>query len=255
MLEQDANWNSHLGYTGELTDDNGLVYLRARYYNPGTGQFLTSDPIEGKPGNPTSFNKYGYALGNPVRYTDPSGKAPPCILCIDTEKGGSIEGGGGGIALFEKLGESLGRLLQRIFYGETAAYADIAVGQGIAVIQSSDTSITMNADNQAADDSTITPKEQVDQQVKDLTDSATLEDQKKGIYSRDGGLAQAEKEFDALNPTDVDVIEDKVGNYRGRRGVLADGTKVNVRTYSSDGRPTLEFDRPSGSKNVKFRYD
>ncbi|MCB0878949.1 MAG: RHS repeat protein [Thermoleophilia bacterium] len=57
------------GYAGEYTDaESGLVYLRARYYDPSTGQFLTRDPIEDLTGDP-----YGYADGNPIMNTDPTG--------------------------------------------------------------------------------------------------------------------------------------------------------------------------------------
>jgi RHS repeat-associated protein len=33
------------GFTGEQTDDNNLVYLRARYHNPEIGAFLSLDPV------------------------------------------------------------------------------------------------------------------------------------------------------------------------------------------------------------------
>ena len=34
-----------LGYDGQYTDsDTGLIYLRARYYDPATAQFLSADP-------------------------------------------------------------------------------------------------------------------------------------------------------------------------------------------------------------------
>ena len=57
------------GYAGEYTEaDTGLVYLRARYYDPATGQFLTRDPLEMTTGAP-----YGYAAGDPANLTDPSG--------------------------------------------------------------------------------------------------------------------------------------------------------------------------------------
>lgn len=57
------------GYAGQYTDANtGLQYLRARYYDPGTGQFLTRDPLESTTGQP-----YAYANNSPTNYTDPSG--------------------------------------------------------------------------------------------------------------------------------------------------------------------------------------
>jgi RHS repeat-associated protein len=56
------------GYSGEYTDPTGLIYLRARYYDPTTGQFLTIDPLVDSTRMP-----YAYAAGNPLNATDPSG--------------------------------------------------------------------------------------------------------------------------------------------------------------------------------------
>lgn len=36
-----------LTFTGEQNDPNGVEYLRARYYEPGTGRFLSRDPLGG----------------------------------------------------------------------------------------------------------------------------------------------------------------------------------------------------------------
>ena len=45
----------------------------ARQYDPALGRFLQADTIVPDPGNPQSLNRYSYTLGNPLRYTDPSG--------------------------------------------------------------------------------------------------------------------------------------------------------------------------------------
>ncbi|HVW80966.1 MAG TPA: RHS repeat-associated core domain-containing protein [Mycobacteriales bacterium] len=58
-----------LRYDGQYADDeSGLYYLRARYYNPVTGQFITRDPAETTTGQP-----YQYANDDPLAFTDPSG--------------------------------------------------------------------------------------------------------------------------------------------------------------------------------------
>jgi RHS repeat-associated protein len=62
------------GYTSEWSDGNGLEYLRARYYAPITGRFISMDSWAGDYSNPITLNKWVYANGNPVMYTDPSGK-------------------------------------------------------------------------------------------------------------------------------------------------------------------------------------
>lgn len=64
---------SHIGYAGEQTDGNGLVYLRARYYNPSQGRFLNMDPSR------QEQNPYQYAAANPILHTDPSGLYYPGI--------------------------------------------------------------------------------------------------------------------------------------------------------------------------------
>ncbi len=61
------------GFTGEFTDATGLVYLRARYYQPEVGRFFQIDAWEGDPNSPATLNPYQYGLNNPVRYTDPNG--------------------------------------------------------------------------------------------------------------------------------------------------------------------------------------
>jgi RHS repeat-associated protein len=65
--------NNYL-YTGEQIDPNtGNYYLRARYYNPDTGGFLSMDSFDGVPQDPVTLHKYLYANGNPVNMVDPSG--------------------------------------------------------------------------------------------------------------------------------------------------------------------------------------
>jgi RHS repeat-associated protein len=58
---------SNLGFTGEQTDSNGFVFLRARYYNPAQGGFFQTDPSR------MEQNYYEYVTANPIGFTDPSG--------------------------------------------------------------------------------------------------------------------------------------------------------------------------------------
>jgi len=73
--------NNYL-YRGEQYDsDLGLYYLRARYYNPQTGRFLSRDPVDGIPldlngipTDPRALHKYLYANGDPINGIDPMGR-------------------------------------------------------------------------------------------------------------------------------------------------------------------------------------
>ena len=61
-------------YRGEYTDAlTGNQYLRARYYRPSTGSFLTRDTYPGDQTEPVSLNRYTYAGNDPVNLEDPSG--------------------------------------------------------------------------------------------------------------------------------------------------------------------------------------
>src|SRR5687768_14164436 len=61
-------------YTGEYSGDyNELVYLRARFYAPGMGRFLTRDTWGGTLNRPMSHNRWNYVESNPINRTDPSG--------------------------------------------------------------------------------------------------------------------------------------------------------------------------------------
>jgi RHS repeat-associated protein len=59
-----------LGYDAQYTStDTGLIYLRARVYDPATAQFLTVDPLVG-----TTRAPYNYAGDNPLNASDPTGR-------------------------------------------------------------------------------------------------------------------------------------------------------------------------------------
>lgn len=65
--------NNYL-YTGQQFDPStGLYSLRARFYNPSWGRFLSQDTWAVNYSHPIELNRYGYAAGNPVNASDPSG--------------------------------------------------------------------------------------------------------------------------------------------------------------------------------------
>ncbi len=62
-------------YSAERYDPNsGFYYLRARFYSPQNGRFITRDLLDGKTSDPMSLHKYLYANANPIYYFDPSGQ-------------------------------------------------------------------------------------------------------------------------------------------------------------------------------------
>lgn len=67
---------SAYGYTGEQQDSAGMVYLRARYYNPADGRFQSRDTWGGDANRSFSYNKWMYAYSNPIKYIDSTGKSP-----------------------------------------------------------------------------------------------------------------------------------------------------------------------------------
>ena len=62
------------GRYGVETDNNGLYYMRARYYNPDIKRFINQDVVQGSLDNAISLNRFAYANGNPVSYMDPFGR-------------------------------------------------------------------------------------------------------------------------------------------------------------------------------------
>jgi len=62
------------GYTGERWYGGaGLLFLRARWYDPKTGRFVSADTMVPSPFNPQDLNIYVYVRNNPLFYVDPSG--------------------------------------------------------------------------------------------------------------------------------------------------------------------------------------
>jgi len=78
------------GFTGhEHLDWCGLINMNARLYDPLYGRFLSPDPFVQTPDFSQNFNRYSYALNNPLKYIDPSGG----FIVIDSFVIGLIGGG------------------------------------------------------------------------------------------------------------------------------------------------------------------
>ena len=86
LLSRTGTSNVIFGYNGRdgvVTDDNGLIYMRARYYSPEMKRFINADIVAGEISNAVTLNRFAYANGNPVSFVDPFG------LCV--ERGGVTE--------------------------------------------------------------------------------------------------------------------------------------------------------------------
>lgn len=61
-------------FDGERFDaTTGLLYLRAREYDPTIGRFMSLDPFYGDVNDPQSLHKYAFTMNNPVNSIDPTG--------------------------------------------------------------------------------------------------------------------------------------------------------------------------------------
>jgi hypothetical protein len=57
-------------------DESGLIYMRARYYEPWSGRFVSEDPKN------HGWNWYAYANSNPVNFVDATGTVPAFIVSL-----------------------------------------------------------------------------------------------------------------------------------------------------------------------------
>jgi RHS repeat-associated protein len=93
LLSSSGTASTPLLYAGQYRDsESGLYYLRARYYDPDTAQFVSRDPA-----NAITRSAYAYVGGNPVNVTDPSGLVGgggcgPYFVCasIDSQSGAGV---------------------------------------------------------------------------------------------------------------------------------------------------------------------
>jgi RHS repeat-associated protein len=70
--------STDLGYTGQRDLGMGLMDYKARFYSPYITRFSQPDTIVPNLYDPQAWNRYSYALNNPIRYNDPSGH---CVVC------------------------------------------------------------------------------------------------------------------------------------------------------------------------------
>jgi RHS repeat-associated protein len=75
--EASGSFDNPFRYTGEPWEEEvGLLYLRARFYAPGVGRFVTEDTYQGQLEVPWTQHRFVYVGNNPLNLWDPSGNVP-----------------------------------------------------------------------------------------------------------------------------------------------------------------------------------
>lgn len=110
------------GFQGDL-QINGLVNMDARWYDTATGTFLTRDDI---PLTVHEQNRYGYALGNPLTHSDPTGHCAAVAAPVCGAGYGALIGSAAGPA-GTAVGAIVGVLAGLVVLGVTALAADWAI--------------------------------------------------------------------------------------------------------------------------------
>ena len=118
---------SPFGWAGEYQDtESGLVYLRARYYDPASGQFLSRDPLVA-----LTRDAYGYAFGDPLSPTDPLGlwslSKTLGLISVTANAVSTISGTVALAALFVPGGQGVALALGPV----SAAAAGVALGTDV----------------------------------------------------------------------------------------------------------------------------
>ncbi|WP_020405326.1 DUF6531 domain-containing protein [Hahella ganghwensis] len=118
-VTQNTGNTPQYGYTGREPNANGMVYFRARFYDPEFGRFTQTDPkgfIDG-------VNQYAYVMNSPMDYVDPWGMSAN-RSSYNSDNAGII--GSLGAAMFENVSELGSR-------GTSGSALDNLIGTGKAL--------------------------------------------------------------------------------------------------------------------------
>ncbi len=220
FIEQRQNYNSQFAFSGKEQDqETGLYYFGARYYDPHTYQWLCVDPLAEK-----TFGKspYNYCLNNPIKNIDPDGK----------------------IALVDDAA-----ILGYLFV--TAIITSPPMQEKIKEATNATINAIRDLPNIIKNEQHSGEQEKV---IDEILGNSTKGEKTSGRvdeYRKKGGMEQADKDFDKINPDKVKDIPTDYG--KGRTGTLDDGRKINVRPGSKTGPPTIEIQK--GDSRIKIRYE
>lgn len=117
----------YAGQFGIQAEDNGLLYMRARYYSPELKRFINSDPARFDGG----LNWYAYANNSPLLFIDPTGLFFGTPLTFSEFVGAAVSGALHGAAVYAK-GLAVGVATGAVVAGGAAAA--VAVGVPTAVV-------------------------------------------------------------------------------------------------------------------------
>jgi RHS repeat-associated protein len=125
-------------FAGQQWDaSTGLYYARARFYDPGTGRFISEDPVP-------SQNAYPYANGDPVSLVDPTGRQAFVETAIAYARGfgkGALIGGaaylagGAGMNLLMHRGPLDGLTFPDLLIAMASGGLSAVVGVGLSFFE------------------------------------------------------------------------------------------------------------------------
>jgi RHS repeat-associated protein len=200
-----------LGYDGQLTSsDTGLIYLRARVYDPATAQFLSVDPAVMSTQEP-----YAYASDNPTNAADPSGRE----------------------SLLGEVGHFLEPLNPIKYYEEEVKSYEDGCGYFASVAHGLEGAVVGVVDASGAGEEGLAAEgaEEGGTAIEDAL--AGLEPgNNPGVYVVDSP-EELQQIYDELSSGGKPVSS----SYPGEEVQLADGTRVGIREASKTGGPTIDI--------------
>lgn len=107
------------GYAGREPDATGLIYYRARYYDPSLGRFAQRDPA----GFADGINPYAYVGNNPISFSDPLGlsKMAPVTVPASSYVGSGNSSSGLSMASLRNIASGIADSATKLWNDQLAA--------------------------------------------------------------------------------------------------------------------------------------